>query len=739
MSLLAQALALAGKGFWVFPLVPLSKLPAIDAWQKRATRDEATIRAWWTCPVTGWEQDFNIGICTTRFGDNEALVLIDIDNKGDKHGDTEILRLELAGCDFPATYEQRTPSGGRHLVYRHGVAVKQGVDVLGPGLDLRSRGGFAVAAGSVLATGRYEAEVGPVAEAPAWLIERCGRAPEREPATKHAVNVDVDNAIRRATRYLMHEAQLAVQGQGGDETTFKVAARLKDIGVPEVDAPALMADWNERCTPPWTPEELATKVHNAYRYGQSAPGSASPEADFGAVTNPRQLATNAEVSQQPVGHPYSELNKDYAFVLAGGGHHILWETTDAKGNFRLEHLAEPSFHRKHASYMMQSGEKMEPVTKLWMAARERRTYDGLCFRPGVTPPPGWYNLWRGFAVEPASEPASEEAAWAVEAWKEHLLVNVCRGDKELAHWLTGWFAHLVQHPDDKPLVALVFRGGKGVGKNALIELGMGPAKNAPGILGSHSLIVTDRRYLVGNFNSHKEMLLLLTFDEAFWSGDKQAEGILKGLITSGNHVIERKGHEPYTIENKCRVCIIGNEDWLVPASHDERRFAVFDVGDGRRNDRKFFGRMERGMAAGGSGLLLRYLLDYDLSGVDVNEAPKTGALLDQKTATLEPFYQWWLDCLTEGWLVGSDFGGAWPEEVEKERFRHAFARYLKERNVRTRMPEERILGRLLKKCAPGVTAGKRRDGAALTNTYKLPGLEQLRGEWARYIGHEVVW
>lgn len=548
----------------------------------------------------------------------------------------------------------------------------------------------------------------------------------------------MDNAIRRAEHYLLKEAPLAVEGQGGDETTFKVAARLKDFGVPELTAARMLVDrWNPRCLPPWSFDDLCNKVYNAYRYGQAAPGSASPEADFApAVVNEPTVVDHAT---PPIGHPFAEMNKEYAFVLAGGGHHILWETTDAKGNFRLEHLAEQSFHRQHASRSMQYGGKMEQVTKAWMASGDRRSYSGLCFRPGVTPPAGWYNLWRGFAVEPSDIPDNPEAAWALEAWMSHLQDNVCRGDAALARWLTGWFAHLVQRPDEKPLVALVFRGGKGVGKNALLELGMGPAKSAPGILGSHSLIVTDRRYLVGNFNSHKEMLLLLTFDEAFWSGDKQAEGILKGLITSGHHVIERKGHEPYTIENKCRICIIGNEEWLVPASHDERRFAVFDVGDGRRNDRQFFGRMERGMAAGGSALLLRYLLDFDLTGIDVNEAPKTGALLDQKTSSLEPLHQWWLECLTEGWLVGSDFGGVWPEEVEKDRFRHSFARYMKERNIRARMPEERSIGKMLKRCAPGIVPGKRRDGQALTNTYKLPSLAVLRAQWDTFIGHQGAW
>lgn len=675
--------------------------------------------------MLGFIQPWNVGISTSRFGDDKALVVIDVDNKKGKDGDASILALELEGYEFPPTFTQTTPTGGRHLVYITDTPVKQGVGVLGEGLDIRSRGGFIVGAGSVVEQGSYAAEEAPLVEAPRWIVERCGQAPVEERASQAPVEgIDQKRAVERASFYLENEAPLAVEGQGGDQTTFRVAARLKDFGVVESTAGDLMNDlWNPRCSPPWQPSEIVDKVRNAYRYGHERPGAAAPETEF----TPVDTSDTSDESVEK--HPFDRLNETYAFVVAGGGHHILWETTDPKGRFRLEHLAEGTFHRIHASKLMQAGKKTEPVTQLWMQDAKRRSYKGICFMPGQDAPDGWYNLWRGFAVEPAST-GNPEAEWAVAAWREHLLNNVCRGNEKLAHWLTGYFAHLVQRPNDKPLVALVLRGGKGVGKNASIELGV------HGILGSHSLVVADRRYLVGNFNGHLENLLLITFDEAFWSGDKQAEGVLKGLITGAQHVIEHKGKEPYTVDNKCRVIIIGNEDWLVPASHDERRFAVFDVGEGRKGDRAFFDRMRRGMEAGGHGLLLRYLLDYDLTGIDVNEAPNTAALMDQKHATLDPFYQWWLDCLAEGWVLGSDFGGQWPHEVSKEQFRAAFRRYCKERNIRGRVPEDRALGRMLKRVAPSISSGRQRDTG---NTYRLTELDRHRKEWENYIGHEVDW
>lgn len=732
--MLDKALSLARFGFHVFPLISGGKLPLISEWQKRATRDEATIRGWWTCPVTGFEQDHNIGICTTRFLDDAALLAVDVDNKNGKSGDRSVLALELAGKEFPATYTQETPTGGRHYVYYVREPVKQGVNVLGDGLDVRSRGGFIVASGSVTERGAYTGTVhGPLEDAPRWMVDACGRAPEAEetPSAPPA-GVDVARAKQRAAEWLFGDAPFAVQGQGGDATTFKVAARLKDFGVSANDAVLLMLQWNELCQPPWTPEEIERKVANAYKYGTEAPGAAAPEVDFKAPAVTSVPSVPSAVPAEANQHPFERLNREYAFVLAGGGHHILWETKDQHGEFRLEHLAEESFHKDHAAFLMEAGDGVKPVTKLWVNNKARRSYRGICFMPGREAPAGWYNLWRGFAIQHDPNVLySDEAKWAVAAWLEHLEKNVCGGDPELAKWLTAWFAHIVQKPDEKPLVALVLRGGKGVGKNALVQLGM------HNILGAHARLYTDRRYLVGQFNGHFENLLLCTFDEAFWSGDKQAEGILKGLITGDKHVIEHKGKEPYAVENKCRVVIIGNEEWLVPASHDERRFAVFDVGPGRKNDRQFFERMRRGMANGGGALLLGHLLQVDLSAVDINAAPSTEGLLDQKTATLEPFQQWWLECLTQGSVVGSEAVG-WPAEVDKDRMRFAFGRYLKDRNIKARMPDSRALGKMIHKFA-SLASGKRRHGNDFIQTYKLGSLATHRAEWEAYIGHPQKW
>jgi hypothetical protein len=727
MSFLKAALDLAAQGFHVFPLIPYGKTPLIDDFPHRATRDSVQIKQWWLDPVLEMEQPFNIGISTTRFGDNEALLVVDVDNKGDKKGDEEIVRLEIKGCEFPTTLTQCTPTGGKHFIYRTAKPVKQGSDVLGRGLDIRSRGGYIVGAGSVTERGTYSAVSSGIEWAPEWLVSDFSYSTEREPAEAPTYDgVDEARATTRAIRYLENEAAVAEEGSSGDQTTYLVACCVKDLGVSETACFELMAShWNERCSPPWSSDELQDKVHNAYKYGVQPVGVSSPEVQFDPVNSP---------AEKEILHPIQELNKEFAFVLAGGGSHILWETKDHRGFYKLEHLSIQSFHQKLASKLMYIADgKARSTSELWMKSPDRRGYDGICFMPGKKAPERFYNLWRGFSVEPLTSKPTPEAKHAVDMFLEHALKNVCRGDKILFHWLIGYFAHLIQRPWEKPLVALVFRGSKGVGKNALVDC-------VGSLLGNHYLLTSNRRYLVGNFNGHMENLLLFALDEAFWSGDKQAEGTLKDLITGKTHVVEHKGKEPYSVENCTRVVIIGNEEWLVPATQDERRFAVFDVGDGRKQDRTFFQTMREGMERGGYRLLLRYLLDFDTAGTDANAAPNTEGLLDQKLSSLGPFHQWWLDCLTEGAIVNADFSGGWSKEVDKDRFRSAFRRYIKERQIRSRIPEDRAIGRLLKQCLPSTdAANKRREGTELINVYRIPDLEQSRREWEKFIGHPVAW
>lgn len=706
-----SAKKLAELGFYVFPVRVNGKRPAVTKFFDVATRDDSEIEKLWGTI------DYNVGISTTTFKGG-GLLVVDIDVKHD--GFTTLGFLEDMGRVFPETLCVKTASGGRHMFYWVPEAVSQSAGtLLGKGLDTRSYHGYVVGPGSAIDGSSYSIEnLTTVAAAPEWLIEIHKRAPKLTPGLRLVEDVNEELAERRAIEFL-ERLEPAGEGQRNHKC-FAAAAKIKDFGLSRDRANFVMsAYWKSE--PALGLEEIEHTVTAAYNYGQNTIGIDSPEAAF----------TKIEVDPNPTNpapkNPMERLNDEYAFVVAGGGAQVLWFTTNSEEQKRVEHLSIETFKHKLANQKLRIGEDSVPISRVWLSSPERRQYDGIVFEPNKTNP-RFYNKWQGFTCAPLEGKPTTEAELALSLFHTHITRNLCGGNKEHADWIFGWFAHIFQKPQEKARTALVLRGKKGTGKSAIFIL-------LRRLLGEHFFSVANRRYLTGNFNGHLEAKLLYVLEEAFWSGDKSTDGILKDLVTGEMHVIERKGREAYEVKNLCRVVVLGNEDWVVPATEDERRYAVFDVSNENRGDDQFFGSMIEGMDP---RLLLKFFLEFDLSKVNINKIPFTDALLKQKEQSQTPFVAWWRECLRTGHIVGSGLE-TWPKDMIKNELRSAFAIEAREQNIGGRMPSEEWIGRHLKNIAPGVKVTRLGTGEARRRFYVFPTLDEARKQWEGYIGHKVEW
>ncbi|MFJ9648145.1 bifunctional DNA primase/polymerase [Streptomyces sp. NPDC101206] len=184
--LLDAALAVAGRGWPIFPLRPGAKNPALHRddrcprtgacvgghvkWEQRATTDPAVIARCWS------HKPYNIGLATGPAG----LVVVDLDmpkpnsSQDAPCGADNLLALcERAGQAVPATLAVRTPSGGTHLYFNapDGTRLGNTAGKLASLIDTRAHGGYVVAPGSTTAAGMYEVtDPSPVVELPAWLL-----------------------------------------------------------------------------------------------------------------------------------------------------------------------------------------------------------------------------------------------------------------------------------------------------------------------------------------------------------------------------------------------------------------------------------------------------------------------------------------------------------------------------------------------------------------------------------------
>jgi Mesyanzhinovviridae DNA primase len=92
-----------------------------------------------------------------------------------------------------------------------------------------------------------------------------------------------------------------------------------------------------------------------------------------------------------------------------------------------------------------------------------------------------------------------------------------------------------------------------------------------------------------------------------------------------------------------------NDKWVVPASWDERRYAVFEVNPVYMQQREYFELLFAEIDGDGAAAMVYDLLRLDLDGWHPRyNIPQTAALIEQKVQSLDGLEQWWLAKLSTG-------------------------------------------------------------------------------------------
>jgi hypothetical protein len=427
------------------------------------------------------------------------------------------------------------------------------------------------------------------------------------------------------------------------------------------------------------------------------------------------------------GAEFEELNREFAVITVKGKAVVLWEHPDVAGRPTFSLMTRDSFKLWLSGRNVMVGVKAVPIADLWLGWSGHRTYVGLTFKPSGAPP-GYYNLWRGWAVTPGTQGSCK-------LFKQHLLENVCDGDRAKYLWLFGWFADLFQNPEKKPGTAVVLRGNQGVGKS-IVGAAFGK------LLGSHYVQTGSGRFVTGQFNAHLASALLLHCDEAFWAGDKRAESVLKDLITGTQQMIEQKGIDAYVMDNLTRAFITGDQDWLIPAAMQERRFGVFDVLDTHMQDRSYFKAILAELEAGGYERLLYELLNFDLSQVSLGVIPVNDALFDQKVASFTPEQSWYFDLLKHGKLpFGCEDPRSCPVEVLFDHYiMHARKQGAGRRSAQVRwgMFLHKLVGEGFQRYRENYRINQISDPIR-GYVYTFPSLSECRVRFAAHLQQKITW
>jgi Bifunctional DNA primase/polymerase, N-terminal/Family of unknown function (DUF5906)/Primase C terminal 2 (PriCT-2) len=750
-SNLDVALALAAAGLSILPVHVYfdkkkrkwEKIPRLDDWRNNATTNPNKIREWWK----QWP-----GSCPGIELEKADLVVIDADRHRFEDGVAALKELQAKYKEFPSHPVCKTAGDGEHHYFKQmpGIKLTNSDSNLPPGIDVRGAGGLTVAPGSLRADGKRWGGAGlagafhnnTIPHIPDWLLLKI-RPPEPKQEKASGEKAKTSGKARGnghtewspAEEAMVRDALRFIPNDDRNKHWFVIGGALHSTGWP--NAREIWDEWSrtsdkfnaadqdktwESYDRPYKgkPATIATLFHLAQQHGWQHPGRASDD----------------EASL------LAEFNRDYCVVRDGGKTRVLsFERHEQRINARLTHTrlvpittSFEDFRNFHLNRRMaiQVGDRTIRTSagKWWLEHRDRRTYPGLVFEPaGGELVDERLNLWRGWGVEPKS------GDWSL--MRRHIEEVLANGVVTHATYILNWLAWTVQHPSERAEVALAFRGKRGTGRgtlgNAMVH-----------IFGQHGSHLSSSRHVTGNFNAHMRDCCFLFADEAFWPGDKAAEGALKRLITEPYLAIEAKHRDIVMVLNMLHVMFASNDEWLIPAGEHERRFAGFDVPDTYMQDEGWFVPLHNQLDSGGYSAMLYDLLRHPLGDFHPRRFPKTEMLRDQQALSLSYEDTWWVELLETGvlWGATSDkpniamsrgmkFEEPYVDEYgnRKTRRREIKGLYDQARSSspRLRNYSDHTLGGFLSKkgCSPNKHCGPRRS----VRGWAFPDLDSARTKW----------
>jgi|GEM_PF-6938710 len=385
-----------------------------------------------------------------------------------------------------------------------------------------------------------------------------------------------------------------------------------------------------------------------------------------------QRALEDLLIERSIGYP-DELHEYFFVRRFGDKPRVCWRQADGL----LGHMSPAEFKSAYIEKIIEVGTddkgkpRHKPLAEWWLRDHRTPRYTEVEFLPGKLKgqyDSDIYNLWAGWPAGLARErdlkvhilgdPIPDEDEYdgfeyppKCERFLDHLQDNACGGDDEVFEYVLGWMADALQRPGLCE-TAIAMTGPSGSGKGTIANL-------FGSFFGPHYLSINSKEKLVGKFNRHLMEAQLVFADEVDFKNDDQASKTLRNLVTEPTLQVEPKGVDAFVARKWFRVMLASNDEHILSALHDDRRYLVLNVDAGEHNqDRDYFGAIRQEWESGGKVALFRWLTgrwwhERLRSGEwHVGRRPVTAALQRQKQLSLPPFEQFLLGVLEEGRLPG---------------------------------------------------------------------------------------
>ncbi|MHA7916488.1 DUF5906 domain-containing protein [Alloalcanivorax xenomutans] len=233
-------------------------------------------------------------------------------------------------------------------------------------------------------------------------------------------------------------------------------------------------------------------------------------------------------------------------------------------------------------------------------ARQELDRDRLVFDPQgrYADDDGYINMFRGLGLKPRHDPDGCRHI-------RELILQLCNGNRYIAHWLTCWLAYPLQNVGSKMASAILMHSEtQGTGKSLLFEEVIKP------IYGEYAATLGQHQ-LESQYTDWRSQKLFGLFEEVFSRDQKYSHtGTLKHMITGATHRIEKKFVSGWEEANHMNGVFLSNEIQPFPVEPSDRRMLV--IWPRTKLKEKLKQAVLQEVAAGGVEAFYGYLLALPL-------------------------------------------------------------------------------------------------------------------------------
>jgi len=283
-----------------------------------------------------------------------------------------------------------------------------------------------------------------------------------------------------------------------------------------------------------------------------------------------------------------------------------------------------------------------PFFNKWIVDPNKRYYEKQTFIPSDDyDSTKYYNLFTGFNYKYEEEFNNIQY---IKHFKNHIKL-LCNNDEAASNYLIKYLADLIQNPDILPGVAVVMCGGKGVGKDLLIDMLIN-------LIGQEYTTRTQNfNSLFGTFNSGVKNKLLIQLNEVSGNDGYKQKEELKVFLTQKTVEINEKMLKPYKLNNYARLFMCTNNNNPVEITVDNRRYFVIEAG--QKQSKTYYDNMYDNILNNNEAMntIFNYLYKYDITDFILDDFPITNKMKRMMEHNVNPIYYFLTDTITESQFI----------------------------------------------------------------------------------------